>query len=118
VRQVRPLAGPEASPLRIGSVRRFDALFTAPDAGYPNPEEYYAAGSSAPRLASIRVPTLILSAANDPFVPAEMFQPHLGTHPAMLRFLIEPQGGHVGFWQRGRPRFWAARTVLEFLERR
>jgi predicted alpha/beta-fold hydrolase len=116
VRLVRPLAGPPAAPLRIGSVRRFDALFTAPDAGYPNPEEYYEAGSSAPRLASIRVPALILSAANDPFVPAEMFRPHLGTSPGTLRFLIEPQGGHVGFWQRGRPLFWAGRAVLEFLE--
>jgi predicted alpha/beta-fold hydrolase len=116
VRRVRPLAGPPAAPLRIGSVRRFDALFTAPDAGYPNPEEYYAAGSSAPRLGSIRIPTLVLSAANDPFVPAEMFQPHLGVGAGRLRFLIEPQGGHVGFWQRGRPLFWAARVVLDFLE--
>lgn len=116
VRRVRPLPGPPAAPLRIGSIRRFDGCFTAPDAGFPTAEDYYASGSSGPRLAGIRVPTLVLHAANDPFVPVEMFAPFRQARPGTVQFRIEARGGHVGFWQRGEPLFWAAKAVLDWAE--
>ena len=116
VRRVRPLPGPPASPWRIGGIRRFDALFTAPDAGHPSPEAYYAHASAGPHLAAIRVPALVLSARNDPFVPVEMYDPHRSARPGAVRFHLPRRGGHVGFFQLGRPRFWAARAILDWLE--
>ncbi len=116
VRRVRPLPGPEASLPRIRTVRRFDNWFTAPDAGFPSAETYYAGSSAAPYLASVRVPALVLSAANDPIVPVGMFESHRRKGLRGLVFAHPQRGGHLGYWQSREPRFWAARAVLDFFE--
>lgn len=116
IRRHRAVPGPRASALRIGSIRRFDGLFTAPDAGYPSAEAYYAAASSGPHLSSIGVPTLIVSSGNDPFVPMGMFEPHRSTPSRHLRFEIPERGGHLGYWQKGTPRFWAGDAIVRALE--
>ena len=116
VRRVRPLPGPEASAWRIRTVRRFDRFFTAPDAGYPSAEAYYAGSSAGPHLASVRVPALVLSAADDPIVPVGTFDPHRLPGQRHLVFAHPERGGHLGYWQSGEPRFWAAKAVLDFLE--
>jgi uncharacterized protein len=113
IRRVREVPGPRASALSIGSIRRFDALFTAPDAGYPSAEAYYAAASSGPHLASIAVPALVVSAGNDPFVPPGMFDPHRSSG---LRLEMPERGGHLGYWQKGSPRFWAGERIVSALE--
>lgn len=114
VRRVRELNGPAASPRRIGTLRNFDSLFTAPDAGYGSVDEYYADASAGAWLGGLHRPALVLSARNDPFVPVDMFAPHHGHE--RIRFVHPEQGGHCGYWQRGRPRNWAAETVMDFLE--
>jgi uncharacterized protein len=116
VRRLRPVPGPPAIPWRIRTVRRFDALFTAPDAGHRSAEAYYAEASAGPRLEGVRRPALVLSAANDPFVPVGMFAPHRGTQPRFLRFVHPARGGHVGYWQGGARPFWAGEAVLDFFD--
>ncbi len=110
VRAVRPLDGPDPDPRRIGGTRRFDGLFTAPDAGFATAEEYYAASSAGPTLGGARRPVRILSARNDPFVPAEIFAPLAG---GAVELDLPDHGGHCGYWGRGRPRFWAAAAIVE-----
>lgn len=117
IRRHREVPGPVANPLGIRSVRRFDELFTAPDAGYGSAEEYYRHASAAPSLAGIQAPTLILSSRDDPFVPPEVFQPLRESCPGCLTLAQPARGGHVGYWQTGIPRFWAGWAVLEYLER-
>ncbi|HEU5180853.1 MAG TPA: alpha/beta fold hydrolase [Candidatus Polarisedimenticolia bacterium] len=115
IRRVRIVPGPAADPLRIRSVRRFDELFTAPDAGYASADDYYRHASAAPFLETIAVPTLILSSRDDPFVPAEIFRSAREACPRLT--LVQPgRGGHVGYWQAHPPRFWAGWAVLEYLE--
>lgn len=116
VRSVRPLPGPEATFWRVRTVRRFDRFFTAPDAGYRSAEAYYAASSAGPHLTSVRVPALILSAADDPFVPVETFAPYRSAPGARLSFAHPAKGGHLGYWQSHEPRFWAGKAVLDFFE--
>jgi predicted alpha/beta-fold hydrolase len=116
IRRIREVPGPAASALRIGSIRRFDTLFTAPDAGYPSAEAYYAAASAGPHLSAIAAPSLIVSAGNDPFVPPGMFEPHRSSGSPSLRFDIPERGGHLGYWQRGSPRFWAGERIVRALE--
>jgi predicted alpha/beta-fold hydrolase len=115
IRKVRDLAGPPAGWGTIRSVRGFDEAFTAPDAGYPSAAEYYRRASSGPVLDRIRRPTLILSAADDPFVPVGMFPAWNGASPH-LRFVHPSSGGHCGYWGSGTPRFWAAGVALGFLD--
>ncbi len=116
-RKVRPVPGPDPVPRWARTLRGFDTLYTAPDGGYASAEDYYRRASAAPHLPGLRVPSLILSSLNDPFVPGATFAPHHGLLPGTLRFLHPARGGHVGYWQAGAPRFWAAEALLDFLER-
>jgi predicted alpha/beta-fold hydrolase len=110
----RPLPGPRLSRRRVGTLRRFDTLYTAPDGGYPSAEVYYAEASAAPHLARIDRPALIISAANDPIVPPGIFARHRDA--ACVRILTPSAGGHCGYWQADRPRFWAAKEILDRLD--
>lgn len=116
IRSSRPVPGPDPKARVIRSVRRFDTLYTAPDGGYPSAEAYYREASAGPHLKSLRAPALILSSLNDPLVPVEMFGSSSRNVPGGLRLLLPARGGHVGYWQSGAPRFWAAKAALDFLE--
>ena len=109
---VRPFDGPVPSVRSIGTVRRFDERFTAPDGGFASARDYYERSSATHVLASVRRPGLVLSASDDPFVPHAMFPPHHGN--PRLRFVHPARGGHCGYWQSPTPRFWAAQAILEF----
>jgi predicted alpha/beta-fold hydrolase len=113
IRDERHLPGPRPTLRNVRRLRRLDSLYTAPDAGYPSAEVYYEAASAAPTLSAIRRPTLILSATNDPIVRPEILAMHRDLRQITL--LQPSRGGHCGYWQRGRPRNWAARALLDFL---
>ena len=89
---------------RLAAVRDlhdFDDLFTAPVHGFASADDYWRRASSKPHLARIRVPTLVLNARNDPFVPAASLPRADEVGPCVT--LWQPgQGGHVGF-PRGGP---------------
>jgi predicted alpha/beta-fold hydrolase len=116
VRRVRPVPGPAALPRRLRTVRRFDAAFTAPDAGFSTPEAYYAWASAGPHLPRVRVPGMVLSATNDPFVPHAAFAPYRDPASPSLRWLHPSRGGHMGYRQAGREPYWAAGALLDFVE--
>ena len=82
--------------LAARDLRDFDDLFTAPLHGFRNVDDYYARASAKPHLPRIRVPTLVVNARNDPFVPAWSLpsQQEVGTHVTLWQ---PAQGGHVGF---------------------
>jgi hypothetical protein len=110
----------DATPLsRIRSVRAFDDLYTAPHFGFGTAERYYHEASSARVADRIAVPTLILSAANDPFVPPEQFStPALRGHE-FVRVRVEAEGGHCGFVERANGTsdgYWAEDVVIGFVE--
>jgi predicted alpha/beta-fold hydrolase len=73
----------------------FDDLVTAPLAGFAGAEDYYARASAAPLLSAIRVPTLILAAADDPLVPVRQFEQT--TYSSAVTLHITEHGGHVGY---------------------
>ncbi len=101
-----PLAG-------VRSIIDFDHCVTAPAFGFRDAWDYYEQSSSRGRLAKVRIPSLLIQAHDDPFIPFECFQ--LPANPA-LRLLDPPHGGHVSFLSRRRPRFWAARQAVRFCQ--
>jgi predicted alpha/beta-fold hydrolase len=115
IRRKRAVAGPEATFRSVGGVRRFDDLFTAPDAGYNDAAAYYEAASAGPVLAGAKRPSLVLSASDDPFVPMAAFESYRGAC-RHVEFVHPRSGGHCGYWRDGRPRFWAASAALTFFE--
>lgn len=86
-------------PLRVRrarSLRDFDDAVTAPLHGFRDADDYYARCSARGYLGGIRVPTLLLQAANDPFLPAEAL-PDAASLPPDIRYELSPHGGHLGF---------------------
>lgn len=112
IRRIREIPGPPADPWKLGGLRRFDDLFTAPDGGYASSVDYYADASAGPLLHGVRRPAEVLTARNDPIVDAEILARFTGERVGMS---VTASGGHCGYWQAGSPRFWAARPILERL---
>jgi predicted alpha/beta-fold hydrolase len=102
---------------RVRSLRQFDHLYTAPHFGFGTAANYYAQASALPLTARIAVPTLILTAQDDPIVPFESFRdPRLTRNPNII-LLAPKHGGHVGFLARtgkGKDTYWAENRILEF----
>lgn len=103
---------------KIRTVRAFDERFTAPSHGFADASDYYYRSSSLRVADRIRIPTLIIHAEDDPFIPfAPLRDPGFSSNPSIL--LIHPEfGGHVAFLsdrpEDNEDRFWAENRVLEF----
>ena len=91
--------------------REFDHLVTAPLHGFRDVDHYWSAASSGPWLGRIRVPTLLLNARNDPFLPEQaLLDASRDAAPCVL-LEFPRSGGHVGFRHA-----WLAQRLLEFLD--
>lgn len=98
------------------SLYEIDDKVTAPSFGFSGADEYYATQSSQNFLENIRVPTLLIQAKDDTFVPFEMYgHPAIETNPC-IRLLVTEHGGHLGFLSRSGGRFWLDDTALHFLK--
>jgi uncharacterized protein len=81
---------------RAFSMHAFDDTVTAPLHGFAGVEDYWRRASSKPWLKSISVPTLVMNATNDPFIPAASLPDASQTSRAVI--LERPShGGHCGF---------------------
>lgn len=108
----------DASRIRgMRTIRQFDEAYTAPHAGFRDAADYYARSSSLQFIERIRVPTLIIHAQNDPFIPfSSLRHPCVGENPNII-LLAPKSGGHVGFIARSRPdedAYWAENRIAEF----
>lgn len=94
----------------------FDNLFTAPLHGFADTEDYYAKASAKPHLHRIQVPSLLLNARNDPFVPAWSL-PDAARVSADVTLWQPAQGGHVGFPSGAPPAHvrWMPQAVTAWL---
>jgi uncharacterized protein len=101
---------------RIRTVRQFDDAITAPHFGYRDAQEYYEAAGAKCVIDKIRVPMLLITAQDDPFVPFEATRASgVEKNPAIV-FKAPEHGGHCGFIseESGAERFWAEQRVVEF----
>jgi len=101
---------------RIKNFKAFDDRYTAPIHGFKNAEDYWEKCSSKPYLPLIRIPTLIINAENDPFLPKACF-PHKEARDNKNLTLLTPEsGGHVGFVSFNRQNlYWSEKQAVEFL---
>ena len=121
VRQVRHLERHATSepvtrfPGRL-TLRQFDDIYTAPRGGFTNALDYYRRSSAMRLVPEIRVPALILSSMDDPFIALEPFQ-QLGA-PANVSVRLVPRGGHLGFlgWEGRMIVRWAEREIADWIQ--
>ncbi len=104
---------------RAWTFRELDDAATAPLHGFANADDYYARSSSLPFLSRITVPTLCISALDDPFLPPEATLRARDAASSAVRFVVTEKGGHAGFvGARGlTPVYWAEEAILAFLAR-
>jgi len=81
---------------RVRTMWEFDDAVTAPLHGFAGVADYWTRGSSKPWLRDVPVPTLVLNARNDPFIPAESL-PTVRDVSASITLEQPAHGGHVGF---------------------
>jgi predicted alpha/beta-fold hydrolase len=106
---LRPLAG-------VRTVREFDDAITAKYCGFRDAEDYYTQSSASRVVAEIRVPTLIITAQDDPFVPFESFSHPALTNNPHIQLIAPEHGGHCAFLSlhAGSERHWAEARLMEF----
>lgn len=105
----------------VKTIKDFDNLFTAPDGGFGTADNYYARASSINFIKKIRVPTLIITAKDDPIVPFESFLSDKLKSP-FVTLLATESGGHGGFLGNTpegsgagtTDGFWAEHRVVSF----
>lgn len=101
---------------QVRSFAEFDERYTARLHGFRDAEDYWERSSALRFLAGIRLPTLLLSALDDPFLTPESFPFAMAESHASLTLEAPTHGGHCGFLdlRRGLQR-WSERRVVEFL---
>lgn len=98
---------------RIRRFHEFDDRYTAPLHGFEDAQDYWANCSALWKLRDIRVPSLIVNAADDPFLSRQCFPESrqlLGRH---VRLESPRWGGHVGFVEHSRDGYyWSERRAV------
>jgi uncharacterized protein len=103
----------------IKTIKDFDELYTSLANGFANAADYYYKSSCIRVVDRIRVPTLIIHAKDDPFIPFEPLRESAFANNPYLLLVQTDKGGHVAFISaenRSEDRFWAENRVVEFCQ--
>ena len=102
---------------RIRTFQEFDDRFTAPIHGFRDAEDYWTRNSSRQFIPHIAHPTLLVNAANDPFLGPGCYPREEAAAGSSFHFEEPATGGHVGFPTFGRGgEYWSETRAAEFLE--
>lgn len=116
----RHAAYPERFPIEglehATSIYEFDDRFTAPAFGFGTAQNYYRTQSAVGFVANIQLPSLVVQAVDDPFIPFTIYESPELRQNRWIEFQAVPHGGHLGFIARGRPRFWLDAFLIHWIE--
>ncbi len=115
--QAKHMPVDEASLAKLNTFYQFDDQVTAPLHGFTNVQDYYSRASGLQFLNAIARPTLIIHAADDPFMTHDVIPSanHLSSH---IEYELHHKGGHVGFIEGGspfKPKYYLERRAIDFL---
>jgi len=101
----------------INDLKTFDDVYTAPMHGFRDAMDYYNSCSAISVLNKIQIPSLIVNALNDPFLPPVCYPYEaLKTHK-FVHLETPKRGGHVGFCsQNSNGFYWSEERSLQFIE--
>jgi predicted alpha/beta-fold hydrolase len=100
---------------KIKTLWDFDEYYTGPLHGFTGAEDYYKKSSCKQFLTNIRVPSLIINAKDDPFLPAESYPELEANNNDNLGLIMPNHGGHVGFTLKGSKYYWEEIMITKFL---
>ncbi|MBU8869616.1 MAG: alpha/beta fold hydrolase [Gemmatimonadales bacterium] len=99
---------------RVRTLIDFDDLYTAPMHGFVDADDYYRSCSCRQFMTRIRVPALLVSAKNDPFLGPSCYPFAEARDSQWLHLETPDHGGHVGFHASGRE-YWSECRAVEFI---
>ncbi len=99
---------------KVRTVFEFDDLFLAPRHGFEGAEHYYSECGAGRFLEAVRIPTLIIHAQNDPWIPVAPYMAYDWSRNGRLTPLLPRAGGHVGFHASGHDAAWHDRCASAF----
>ena len=100
---------------KIKTLRDFDDFYTGPIHGFDGAEDYYSKCNSKQFLENISIPTLLITALDDPFLPPESYPFEIAAEHENFYFLAPKFGGHVGFTTFGTNYYWNEHKTLLFI---
>ncbi len=102
--------------LSAKSLFEFDNLVTAPANDIAGAEEYYRLHSAGRFVDNIGVPTLLIHAQNDPWIPVDDYRKREWSTERPVSLLIVDDGGHVGFHSKGHKTPWQERVAADYFQ--
>jgi uncharacterized protein len=100
-----------AEMLRLASLRRMTAEMVRRFTHFPSLEDYLNGYSiTGGRLASLKVPATVITAADDPIIPVQGLERL--ARPSSLSITVTPHGGHCGFFDQLAGPGWLERKVV------
>jgi predicted alpha/beta-fold hydrolase len=118
--ETRSLTLDAAEQRELAAVRtlyEFDDRILAPRVGFTGAQDYYRRAMALPFLPDIAVPTLIIQAEDDPWIPFRTYRDFAWRSNPRLVPLFARSGGHVGFHGRGTTIPWHDRCMVQFFDR-
>lgn len=103
---------------RIATISEFDDRYTAPDGGYRSGADYYDRAGARHVIGSITVPTLLITAQDDPFIPYSIFSLSAIERNPHISLVAPRRGGHCGFFHwptNGEDPYWAENRIVDFV---
>ncbi|MCK5875049.1 MAG: hydrolase [Alcanivoracaceae bacterium] len=102
----------------ISNFVEYDNRVIAPLYGFRDANDYYRQCSALPKLGRIKVPTLMIQAADDPFMTPAVL-PAKDRISANITLEVTPNGGHVGFVAGTfrKPIYWLEPRLVEWISR-
>jgi predicted alpha/beta-fold hydrolase len=99
----------------ITNVKVFDELYTAPLHGFRDGADYRAQCSCGPIFHRVRIPTLVVNAANDSFLSPQCYPYEVCRENANLFLEVPESGGHCGFVDLRGGEYWSETRARDFL---
>jgi len=101
---------------KANSIWEFDDKFTAPLHGFRDAPDYYTKCSAIHFIESIKIPTLVVNAANDPFLSPSCLDSSKFESLENVYYEMPKQGGHVGFSDySNQGSYWSDRRAFDFI---
>lgn len=100
---------------KVKTLRDFDDYYTGPIHGFDGAEDYYSKCNSKQFLGNIKIPALLITALDDPFLPEESYPFDIAAENDNFYFMAPKFGGHVGFTTFGTNYYWNEHKTLQFI---
>jgi predicted alpha/beta-fold hydrolase len=101
---------------KISTFEEFDNRYTAPLHGFRDADDFYERASSLMYISNIAIPTLIVNALNDPFLPPACFPINIAREHQYVYLETPIRGGHTGFSLAGKEENWMEVRAYDFVE--